>query len=105
MQSCCIGLFWLLASLYEVVQNSADRGFFLDHRPGGAGKNFYLRCSAPLCKQKLKSQWESLEEEFNVGSKCRLEETCNAGSWFQGVREKLSLHCSAQFCKQKPRGF
>ena len=52
MQSCGIGLLGLLVSLYEVVQNSANRGFFPDHRPGASGKKFYLRCFAPLCKQK-----------------------------------------------------
>ena len=52
MQSCGIGLLGLLVSLYEVVQNSANRGFFPDHRPSTSGKSFYLRCFAPLCEQK-----------------------------------------------------
>ena len=63
-QSCGIVLFWLLVSFYEVVQNSADRGFFLDHRPGAFGKNFYLRCFAPLCKTETKN---SLRGDRDVG--------------------------------------
>ena len=56
--------FGALGSLYEVVQNSADRGFFLDHRPGASGKNFYLRCFAPLCKTETK---RSLRGDRDVG--------------------------------------
>ena len=51
--------FGVLGSLYEVVQNSADSGFFPDHRFGASGKNFYLRCFAPLCKT------------FKGGPRCR----------------------------------
>ena len=46
MQSCGIGLFWLLVSLYEVAQNNADRFFFAGPPPRGVWGKFL---SALLC--------------------------------------------------------
>ena len=98
MQSCGIGLFWLVVSVYKVEQNNADITFF----PGPAG----APCSAPLRREKArarkgqcrrlpnhggsgryignltegpKSRRECLEEEFKGGSRCRLREEFKGG--------------------------
>ena len=39
MQSCCVGLFWLLASLYEVGRIVQIEDFSWTAAPGGPGKN------------------------------------------------------------------
>ena len=64
MQSCSIGLLGPLVPSTKWFKKSADRGFFLDHRPGASGKNFYLRCFAPLCKTETK---RSLRGDRDVG--------------------------------------
>ena len=65
MQSCGIGLFWLLVSLYEVVQNSAGRGFSRTTAPGRLGKISICAVFAPLCKQKPRTV--SLRGDRDVG--------------------------------------
>ena len=38
-----------------------------------------------------------------MGSRCRLEETCNAGSWFQGVRENYLCTVLLNFVAETKR--
>ena len=63
MQSCGIGLFWLLVSLYEVVQNSADRGFSRTTAPGRLGK-------ISICVV-LHHFVNRNQEQFKGGPRCR----------------------------------